>query len=249
MSESNTRLQEQTQKEQNEQLLAQSELGALLVDGYHTALELDPRLAEMKVMPIEDNTHRVAFAGPKWAKKNESGKHEVHVRLGSLDDELDYIGTVMSRIPTAYEIMSKRMGIKLEQATPQLMYAHAIFHEMGHVVQFFDNENDPEAYQRMRKKDRLALPISNATALAIVTEGTPARRYVDSVWDQVQDQLGVTELDELVHLQAVAYRDMTAEAGADNFAADVFRMNPLLMNRLMSPNLNNYRGSSDLSHL
>jgi hypothetical protein len=224
------------QQIQNEALLGQSEMGTLLLEGYHTALQLDPRLAEMKIVPIEGETHRVAFASPKWAKKNESGKHEVHIRLDNLDKTFEHIGSLMESIPSAYTIMSERSGLRPEQATPRVMYVHALFHEMGHVSrQYFDNESDPAAYQRKLKKDKVALPIGNATTSAIVTLGTPTRDFVDANWDQVQEQLGVETLDDLVHLQAVAYRNMPSEAEADSFAGDVFRANPALMDELLSP--------------
>jgi hypothetical protein len=227
----------ETQLEQNEQLLAQSELNVLLVEGYYAALDLDPRLANMKIVPITEETHKLAYASPNWAKTNTGGQHEIHIRLGSLDEEMKHLNNVMSQIPAGFNKMLERLGVSPEDATPELLYAFTVFHEMGHVSQYFDNEADPTAYIAATKKERLTLPIAKATTSAIINPDTPIRKAIDEQWPIVSEQLGVRSLEELVTLQAIAYRNLPKEADADRFAVDVFRSNPLLLDRLMSPNL------------
>lgn len=222
------------QQIQNEAILGQSEMGSLLVEGYQTALRLDPRLAEIKVVPIVGETHQAGFARANWEPSNQSGKHEIHIRTGDLGKVLGRNSELMRKIPSTYGLIAQRLGITLDQATPRLMYANGIFHEMGHARQYFDHENDPVAYKSMKKREKLALPLGNITASAVITPGTPARNFVDANWDRLHERLGTKTLEELVHLQAVAYRNMTAEAGADKFASEVFRANPALFDELLS---------------
>jgi len=233
---------ELSQEEQNEALLGQSELGVILTDAYRTAVNLDPRLADIKISPISDpQDHRYGYATPKWAVSNESGQHEIHVRLDDLDGTLAYYAKAMQDLPAGVDMIASRLGVEPQKVTPQLLYVQSILHEMGHLTEYMDNEGDPAALQHRVKAERAALPIGNVTAGALITPGTKAYEFVEASWDEIQAGLGVASRDDLVARQAREYRTMTSETIADGFATNVFVSNPQMYDQLMQPTVDAYR--------
>ncbi|MCA9347778.1 hypothetical protein KC867_00025 [Candidatus Saccharibacteria bacterium] len=54
--------------------------------------------------------------------------------------------------------------------------------------------------------------------------------------------------EELIALQSRAYRNLTSEKIADNFAANVFKINPQLKQAMMNNNLGNTTSSASAEH-
>src|SRR4051812_36966168 len=78
-------------QDKNQELLRSSELGVLLDRAYIAALNYDPRLEEVAIVPMTDpEVPSHAFARPRWSKDNQTGHHEIHIRLDDLDGTLDF---------------------------------------------------------------------------------------------------------------------------------------------------------------
>lgn len=236
--------QEMSQGTQNRELLRDSELGVLLIDAYHSAIKEDGRLEEVKVVPISDpDDKRFAYARPAWAENNESGRHEVHIRLHDLDETLARYEQIMHDAPKNVDIIANRIGhgIDPSEVTPQLLFVQSMLHELGHTIEYMNNQDDPEALKRRIKVEKAAMPAGAMSVGSMLDVESPARTYVDTHWQHIHEDTGASSIDELIAMQTVAYRDTTAEKHADMFAADVFSTNPLLAQQLMSGPLEQYR--------
>lgn len=234
------RTAEQSQHDLNESLLENSELGVILADAYRAATDLDPRLEDMKIVPIEDPAEtRHGFARP--AQLSESSKHEVHVRLNDLDTVLAYYEKAMEDYPFSINIIADRLGVAKEEVTPQLLYVQSILHEMGHVTEFMDFEGRMDELKDRNKKERLALPLGYNSLTKLMDPTSELRQRVDEHWDELAREHNVSDIHGLAEIQGVAYRNLTSERVADNFATDVFDVNPQLYGQLMLGDVDAYR--------
>lgn len=226
--------------ERNEELLGKTELGVILAPAYREAVNLDPRLGDIDIQTIDNPDEvRHGFARPSWA--SESGKHEIHVRLEDLDGTLAHYQKAIDEAPDAIAIIAERMGIDVDRVTPQMMYVQSILHEMGHLTEHMDYEDNPEEFRRRNKAEKAALPIGNTTVSKLIAIDSPIRQQVEQHWDEVSQRTGAGSIDELISMQSIAYRSMTSEAHADNFAADVFLANPQLYDQLSQQSVEPYR--------
>ena len=239
-----TPAQEFSQEEHNQELLRNSELGVFMERAYVEAVKQDPRLADIEIQQMDPSDTGIARAVPSWA--SETGKYQIMVRLDNLDQSLQRHQETLDKIPGARELLASKMGIEPDDVTPAALHVFSTLHEMGHLTEFMDYEGRPDELRLRNRREKAALPIGNATVSAIMTEGTPARELVESRWSEVQEKYDVNSIDELLELQHAAYRDMTSEKVADNFAADVFGVNPELVGALTSPNVvDEYRDYSN----
>lgn len=231
---------EQEDNDPNYEILRNSEVGVILAEAYVCAVNLDPRLEGIGIVPITDEDEkRHGYATPKWA--SESGNHEIHVRLDNLDETLDYYAKAMDASPDTMRIIAENMGIDVSMLTPQMMYVQSILHEMGHITEFMDYEDNPEELRNRTRQEKLALPLGNVTVGKLINEDSPVRQNVLENWDEVQTRTGAQSMDELITMTAVAYRGMTSETIADNFASDVFAVNPHMYDQLAQPTVDPYR--------
>ena len=231
---------QEEQYDANYEKLRNSELGVIMAEAYQAATELDPRLEDIGVVSITDpDEKRIAFARPKWAA--ESGKHEIHVRLEDLDEALAIYEEAMNKAPDGKRVIAERLGVDPKDVTPQLLFVHSTLHEMGHLTEYMDFEDNPGDLKTRQRAEKMALPIGGATASQLIDPDSKVRKAVDAQWPQVQSSLQVGSMDELITMQAVAYRGMTSETIAGNFATDVFAMEPVMMDQLMRPTVEPYR--------
>jgi len=223
------------QETKNREILRQTEMGAVLEQLYDEALKADPRLADVEFVTLDDDTEpSVAFALPSWETK---GKHQVHVRVGNLDEVLRKVQANMDQIPGSRELFAGLIGVKPEDMTPQLLQAFALLHELGHVTEYMDYEDDPEKLIERRKREYLALPIGNATVSSIARVGSANHRFVTENWEGISADYGVSSLGELLERQHAEFRGMTNERRADGFAASVLHMSPDIVAKLSGPSV------------
>ena len=228
-----SKLEQLPLEEQNQELLRNSELGVFMERAYMDAVRLDPRLADIKVVAIDEESTPVAAASPSWA--SESGNHEIHVRLNNLDEALSKHQEILDTVPGSRELFAEKMGLKPEEVTPAALHVFSTLHEMGHLTEYMDHEADPDSLRQRARREKAALPIGNASVSAIMTPGSAARELVDNNWAEISDKYGVDTIDQLLELQHAAHRGMTSERIADEFAADVFALDPELVGVLISP--------------
>lgn len=235
----------------NEALLGTSELGIILTDAYRAAVDLDPRMANIEIVPIvdpEDSRH--GYASSKESKNNVTGNHEVHIRLNDLDQVLNKYKQAMQEAPEAIGIIADQLGVSPEDITPQTLYVQSILHEMGHLTEHMDAEEagEPRAPIERRKVEMQAMPLG---ALAVGKLAKPASAesvWFEANWQQQAERHGVSTREELIAIQSVAYRALTSEKIADNFAADVFLTNPQLLGQVQHGSLESYRATSAMTH-
>ncbi len=213
--------------------LGKSELGTLLIDAYHAALELDPRLSEIKIVELDSSSHHDAFARPKWYKSNESGQHEVHIRLQDLGGILDHFAGAINESPGDIDIISQRLGVEPAEFTPQLLYIFTTLHEIGHSSDYLRNENDHVGYDSRNLQDKRAQPLGNVQPIDYLDPKNPIRQYILDNKQAYFVEHGVSSLKELFNKHVVSHRYLGKEKFADDFAVEVFAREPMLLMQLM----------------
>lgn len=236
------------QSEANEQILRQSELGIILADAYIAATNIDPRLENIAVLPIEDPTiSSFAFARAAWMDKNQTGKHEVYVRLNDLDHTLSLFDNLMKHTPKMTAVVAESLGLQSSEVTPQLMFVYSTLHEMGHTLEYMDYEaagKTPAEHKHDSSLEREKLPIGNLLASHLLSDNHPNRAYVIQNWDAVREaasknysdyigtQSSISTMEELIDATAHVHRISKFEAAADRFAATVLQTQPLMVEQL-----------------
>lgn len=237
------------QMEANEVILRQSELGSILADAYAAATNVDPRLADIAVVPIIDPaTTSFAFARPAWGKSESTGKHEVHIRLDDLDATLALFKKSMTLAPKNNAIVAEILGIRPDEVTPQLTFVFSTLHEMGHTLEFMNYEDmgkTPEDYLRDYRVEKEKLPIGNLLASHLISDTHPNKQHVIENWESVRltasrnysnyvgKPVDISSMGELVDATSHMYRESKFEAHADQFAAIVFQTQPTMLTNLM----------------
>lgn len=236
------------QMEANEEVLRNSELGVILQDAYIAATNLDPRLEDIAVIPIDDpNIPSIAFARPAWDKQNQTGKHEVHIRLNDLDKTQSLFKHSMDIVPKNTAVVAETLGIQPNEVTPQLMFVYSTLHEMGHTLEYMDYEasgKTPEEHRHDHQVERAKLPIGNLLASRLFSIGSPQRQHIEEHWDTAaatasrnhsaftgRDE-SITTIEELADATAHVYRKTRFEAAADQFAATVLQLQPVMLTQL-----------------
>jgi hypothetical protein len=234
--------QEQTQYDVNRNLLANSEMGILLTGLYDAAVAKDPRLGEISIVPYSDSergTRGSAFA--RAADKSQSGKHEIHVRLGDTDETADLMQDTLDRVPGLREIVAQKLAIEPAELKPLQLHGFIMLHEMGHLVEFMDHEGRMPKLRERMKHEKDALPLGGIATSALIDEDSPGGQYVRANWEEISNQYSVESIAELADLKNAAHRSMTSEAFADNFASDVLAYEPTLLDQLGSDTVDTYR--------
>jgi hypothetical protein len=228
------------QEERNMALLRNSELGVVLEDAYIDAMNVDPRISEIAVVPITDPAEkRPAFARPAW----ETGRHEIHIRLDNLDDTLGIYKDVMQKSPGTVQEIAKTLDIQPTEVTPQLLFAQSILHEMGHTLEFFDYQEQgktSEDHARDSKIEAAKRPLGGLVASRLLDPNSKQYQAIVNNWDAVSRKEGVNSPEELFDKTAVAHRHTKFEHDADRFAATVLQMQPGMMTQLTG-NIDRYR--------
>lgn len=222
-----------TQADANETLLGQAEMGVVLQEVYQTAVTLDPRLEDVKIVPVEPGTGPIAFARP--AHRSESGQHEVHFQLEDIDSVLAKHQKLLDSVPGLNEIMADKMMTTPENVTAESLIAFSLAHEFGHVVLNMDNEDNPEALTQLIKQDKAAMPLGNVATSRLLDTSTAEHADLVNNLDAHKARLGASSFEEVIEMQHFAYRNTTAEHAADTFAADLFATNPTLADRMIAP--------------
>lgn len=231
--------------QQNIELLRQAEYGHIMAEVYETAIGLDPRLAGVEFMPTAEGETSPAAAVPAWA--SESGRHEVHINLDDMDSTLGKIMKVVEMVPGAHELFADQAGIEPRELTSEVLLAHVVGHELGHIREFMDYEDNPEALAARRKAEYAALPIKNVGVTKLMQAGSVANNRLREDWPRISSELDVTRLSELYGKQHTAYRDMTSEKVADSFAMEVLAARHDLVDQLSWSEINRHHLPHELA--
>lgn len=239
---------EYDQFEANEALLRNSELGIILTDAYIAAVNHDARLNDIAIVPIEaEGEHKHAFARPTWNTQNQSGRHEIHVRLDDLDGTLAMYEDTMRQTPENTAIIARSLGIPPSEVTPQLLFVQSILHEMGHTLEYMDYEaggKTPEDHKHDQRVERSKLPIGGLLVSQLLSENHPNKVSVEENWDAASqtaserygdyrnEDIHIHTMQELIDATSDVYRHSRFESAADTFAADVLQWQPVMMTQL-----------------
>ncbi|MFZ1600650.1 MAG: hypothetical protein WAT31_04710, partial [Candidatus Saccharimonas aalborgensis] len=233
---------ESEQKAKNLEILRNSEMGETLEKAYLAAIEVDSRLADIAVVPMEDGDHRDAVARASWGKNNLSGKHEIIINLNDIPASLAKFEERMNGIPVNTEKIAETLGIDPSEVTPQLLYVQSMIHEMGHTLEFMDYleaGKTPEDHGHDRAAERKRLPLERS-----VTELEKHKDYVLEHWGEASKEasdrysahkhvhVSIDTFDGLTNATADVYRDTKFEHAADKFAAEVLAKQPDLVEQL-----------------
>lgn len=205
---------DETILESNRNLLVSTEAGTLLMSVYEDAVRLEPSLAEVEVVPRRSTENpRLGSATPAW--KDKDGVHKVHIQLGP--DALETASTYLKIHRESVSIVTKKMGLKLKDITPEILLKQVFLHELGHTVLY--QKYSPVENDDMRSKGLSELPIPNV--LPSTLSSPEASEWLKSNWRGISKRLGVKTYQELFNRQSAAYRSMPDESFCDDFATRV----------------------------
>ena len=236
----------ETIDDKNREVLLSSDLSYLLTDAYNRALALEPRLANVEIVPLPEDSVSVAVAVPAW--KSASGRHEVHLRLGDSDAILRKYSEVIESVPGARRLFADSLGLEEKDLTPQLLYVQSALHELGHTVEYMQYEQQPEELRARVKKEKSMMPLGSVAVSRLLDPSSPARQTVDAHFDELAHTHEIDSLDELIEKQHAAYRQTTSEHFADSFAADVIALSPSLRDNLISSDIQPFKNYHRLAN-
>lgn len=228
------------QDDKNYDLLRRSELGVLLTRAYLSAVNMSPRLADLALLEMPADSDKTASARPIWSARNISGRHEVRIRLDDLDGILEAYESALESRPAVVEHVGQMLGLQPEDMTPQLFYVFSMLHEMGHVDDYMEHEDNPEEFRRKKRMSEASLPLGRVSTTELLDPSTELHQKVMSNQD-LFDRHGVSDIKELAAVNLIAYRNMRHEKYADEFATQVLLWQPALMDQLMRDTVEPYR--------
>lgn len=223
----------------NHELLRGAELGILLDEAYSRAIAVDARVSDIQIVPVPEDSNRVAFATPSW--ESPSGKHQVHIRLGGLAPILDRYTAKVDSTPGARKLFAQMLGVPPSDLTPQLLYVQSFLHEFGHPLEYMRYELRPNDLLARQQREKAAMPVGVVSISTLVAMTPSERQNMETQLHTTAQRPGIHTFDQLVQAQHEAYRNMTSERRADEFAADVLARNPALLHSLINPNIDAYR--------
>ena len=235
---------ESEQKAKNLEVLRNSEMGEVLEKAYLGAVELDSRLTDIIIVPLEEDDNRDAVARPSWNKNNESGKHQIMINLNNVTESLGKFEKRMKDIPVNTAKIAQTLGLDPSEVTPELFYVQAMLHEMGHTLEFMDYQEEgktPEDHKHDRDIERKKLPLERPVTTLEKNRGTIINHWgdlsaqaSDKYSKHKQQHVSIGTFDDLVGATADVYRDTKFEHSADKFAAEVLAKQPEIVKYLIS---------------
>lgn len=150
--------QPQTEYQRNIEILQGG--GEALVKTYELAVKLDPRLADVLVVPERTMFPDRYFAVAPW--QSEQWKGEVHMPIDHpIFDEESICDFIKETTEERFiQQIYAWLGIQYtpENVSSKLVRQFVILHELGHLSDIFDNANNPYAYglqvdQEMRNNE------------------------------------------------------------------------------------------------
>jgi hypothetical protein len=129
---------------------------------YELAVATDPRLKDVIIVPekLDNNgkSLRPAFARKPWL--TESGKAEVHILFGDREKINQEIWEKVKIDPDFREVCRKLLYAPKGSTINKRIVSGIVFlHELGHVSDYFDNENDRENYEARIQAEKDSLPL------------------------------------------------------------------------------------------
>lgn len=206
--------------QRNLELLEQTgEYGQAMKEVYQTAMDLDPRLQDVEFVAAAKETPSPAMARPAW--HSETGKHQVLINTHNIDGVMSKIISFVDSVPGARELFAAQIDIQPEELTPAMLLMHVVGHELGHIRDYMDYEDDPEAFDAQRETEWSALPVKNFPASKLAQQGYYGSQQTKDLWRRTAYQKGFGSFEELLQAQHTAYRNMRTERIADDFAVEI----------------------------
>lgn len=234
---------EKSQYDKNIELLKGSEMGKALSDAYKYATRIDPRLREVIIVPYDESVKGAkgsAFA--RGADRSESGKHEVHIRTGAIDNSLDLMQETLDSVPGLREMLAEKLLLDdPSELTPMQVHTFVMLHELGHISEFMDHAEDIDGLRERQDKEKDALPLGKIRTSEIIDPTSKGGQHVRDNWQEISKRFGVSTIEELAKITNAAHRNMTSEKAADDFATEVLNLEPAFFESLGKEDLSEIR--------
>lgn len=224
---------EKDQMSKNLEILAQSELGVLYQTAYLEAVKRNPELADMLIVPYDEQAKGArgsAFA--RGSDTSESGKNEIHVRLGGAQEKLELLDDTLEDVSGLREFIADRLMIEPEELTSAQLDMFIFLHEIGHLDEFSKNKDQMSGVRERQKTEKANLPLGGMRTSEIINPNSKDGKWVRENFDQISKEYGVSTIEELAELTNNAHRNMTSERHADDFATDILLLEPNLVDQL-----------------
>jgi hypothetical protein len=217
--------------EANREVLDNGPMGDTAVAAYEGAVALDPRLG---MVEVEESSLRragaFARAIPTWDDSRRWNPNH-RVELYWHDTAIGVHAAVIAlrhnieAVPGASAYFTERMALDEEAAMSiEGLYAFGLLREFGRAGDFMNYQGRQREYIETEIADRQGLPVPNMSVSRMM--GSVTQQGLQKRWEELSERLDVATMDELIEKQFLAFRAMTFEAYADNFAESVIRNTP-----------------------
>ncbi|HXY18027.1 MAG TPA: hypothetical protein VEH48_01230 [Candidatus Nitrosopolaris sp.] len=201
--------------------------GQLMIPTFKAALEVEPRLKAVlfDVYRTVPNQHVLAGASAPW-EDPERGLYTILWNpefFGANEEVLTKALPIELKGDPYIEKQCEMIGKDFHDTALSDIDQSILLHELGHIVYFLDNEDNFKEIEASRQRDLEGLPVVPGALIAELPDFK--ERYEtnkDGVRDQLNEDYGVSSLEELYKVQMNAYHNMPSEMIPDEFAAKVF---------------------------
>jgi hypothetical protein len=218
------------QERKNRELLSRSELGPILLAAYDLAIATDAQLGDIEIAPLPAGTHHVAFAQPAW--KSSTGLHRIYIKLTDIGPTLDSYNSIINSIVGGRKYFADMLDVEETQITPTMLYIHSVLHELGHVPEYAEYADQPEQLKARQVAEKRAMPAGNVSVSRLLALPEADRQRIEKQLATTHQNLNIPTFNELIARQFTAYRNLTSEKRADDFANTIIQENQLFRDQL-----------------
>lgn len=199
------------------------EVGQHMIPAYLAALQTDPRLSGVMLVPyrttdVPELANTPGMASPPHV--SVTGRAEVWLNV---DGWQQYAKFLTGR-RGAVEAITRKLGMQADDMDARTFATFASLHELGHAREYFDEDFNPEESDKTHREELETLPVAGLSPSILITwikrHPIKARRHIRGNRERLKG-LGIQSVPELIAAQESAYRQLPSEDRADQFAAQI----------------------------
>jgi hypothetical protein len=193
-------------------LEADQYVGHLLIGPYKTMLEMDPRVAGVRLVPTPIQDEFIADTIEPWLTPD--GEIEMVFPLGA--GALELVSASMRDRPNEYAMVAEWLGLPPETLTAVLAIQFIFWHELWHVIQLREFAGTPVEWQAEMDLEKIKNPFAGTDLAKRPPE--VLMELLRPMSEQGTEFRGFESLEALIFYKSTMHRRLKYEAEADRFA-------------------------------
>ncbi len=209
----------------HEMLEMAGEMGPAFADAYRAALDVDPMLADVRIISDNRQTGSLTLNARFMMKEHDDGNMERFVFLDATVSRAELERHMRDR-PNLASYWAERLDAT--QLSPDL-YAQLIFlHELGHAQDSLDDTSEAERTDRRKQELEGLGPVHGVIPSELEKAFANPDSEIIRLYRDAKDKLalmGFASRQDILNAQSANYRQLPSEQYADNFAIWVIDSN------------------------